>query len=70
MYYAEFIICHYWYCLSINFRFQSEVWESCDDMMQKSMSFNDVAIATVGKNGYRIYFWGMTKLQPDLSEKS
>ena len=39
-------------------------------MMQKSMSFNDVAIATVGKNGYRIYFGGMTKLQPDLSEKS
>ena len=32
------------------------------------MSFNDVAIATVGGNGYRIHFWGMTKLQPDLEK--
>ena len=37
-------------------------------MMQKSMSFNDVAVATVGGNGYRIHFWGRTKLQPDLEK--
>ena len=29
--------------------------------MQKAMSFNDVAIIFVEGNGYKIYFWYMSK---------
>ena len=29
--------------------------------MQKAISFNDVAIISVKENGYRIYFWYMSK---------
>ena len=36
---CECIICHYWYFLGINFRFQPNVCDFCYDMTQKSMSF-------------------------------
>ena len=36
---------------------------SCHDIIQKSKSFNDLDIFTVGKNDYRIHFWDMTKTE-------
>ena len=32
------------------------------DLMQKSMSFNDVTIVYVKENSYRIHFWYMSKV--------
>ena len=31
------------------------------DLMQRAMSFNDVAIIYVKRNAYRIHFWYMSK---------
>ena len=39
-------------------------------MSQKSMSFNHVAIVTVGRNDYRIHFCGMTKCEAVNSMKN
>ena len=45
-------------------------------MIQKSVSFNDVAIVTIGRNDYRIHFWGINKKamnrmkNANVSEKS
>ena len=52
-----------------------QVCNGCHDLMQKAMSFIDVAIASVKGNGYRIYFWYMSKdeaidLLRNLTEKS
>ena len=33
----------------------------CHDLMQKAMSFNDVAIVYVKGSAYRIHFWYMSK---------
>ena len=33
------IICHYWYFLEKNFRFQPELCNGCHDLMLKVMSF-------------------------------
>ena len=33
----------------------------CHDLMQKAISFNDVAIVYVGGSAYRIHFWYMSK---------
>ena len=33
----------------------------CHDLMQKAMSFNDVAIIYVKGSAYRIQFWYMSK---------
>ena len=49
-------VCHYWYFLKINFRFQTKVCNGCHDMTEMSMSLNDVAFVTVGRNDYRIHF--------------
>ena len=43
----ECVICHYWFCLDKKFRFQQEVCNSCHDLTQKVMSYNDVAIVFV-----------------------
>ena len=40
----KFIISHYWHFLWINCRFQQNVCESCHDMSQISMSFNDTTM--------------------------
>ena len=60
----------------MNFRFQPKVCNGFHDMIQKSMSFNDVAIVTIGRNDYRIHFWGINKKvtnrmkNANVSEKS
>ena len=40
----ECIICLDWHFLEVNFKFQPEVCNGCQDLMQKAMNFNDVAI--------------------------
>ena len=57
----ECVICHYWYFLMINFRFQPKVCDGCHDMTQKSMSSYDVVVVTIGENNCRIHFWFMAK---------
>ena len=42
-------------------RFQSKVYNVCNDLMQKALSFNDVAISSVIGNDYSMHFWYMSK---------
>ena len=53
--------CHYWYFKDIGFKYESYLCNGCHDLMQKAMSFNDVAIVYVKGNTYRIYFWYRSK---------
>ena len=46
-------------------------------MTERSMSFNDVAVVTFGRNDYRIHSWNMTRTEAvngiksfDLSQKN
>ena len=54
-------ICHYWYFLDENFNYETYLCNGCHDLMQKAMSFNDVAIVFIKGNDYRIHFWYMSK---------
>ena len=54
-------ICHYWYFKDIRFKYQKYLCNGCHDLMQKAMSFNNVAIVYVKGSTYRIYFWYMSK---------
>ena len=54
-------ICHYWYFLDKNFSCQSCLCNGFHDLMQKGISFNNVAILSVKSNDYRINFWYMSK---------
>ena len=51
-------ICHYWYFKDIDFKYELYLFNG---LMQKAMSFNDVAIVYVKRSAYRIHFWYMSK---------
>ena len=54
-------ICHYWYFKDTGFKYEKYLSNSCHNLMQKSMSFNNVAIVYVKGNAYTIRFWYMSK---------
>ena len=54
-------ICHYCYFKNIGFKYESFLCNGCHNLMQKAMSFNNVAIVYVKGNAYRIHFWYMSK---------
>ena len=54
-------ICHYWYFLDKNFTYEQHLCDGCHDLMQKAMTFNDVAIVSIKGSDYRIHFWYMSK---------
>ena len=54
-------ICHYRFFKDIGFRYEPYLCSGCHDLMQKAMSFNNVAINYVKGNNYRIHFWYMSK---------
>ena len=54
-------ICHYWYFKDIGFKYEPYLCNGCHDLMQKAMSFNDVAIIYVKGSAYRNHCWYMSK---------
>ena len=40
-------ICRYWYFLDKNFTYEQYFCDGCHDLMQKAMSFNNVATVSV-----------------------
>ena len=54
-------ICHYWYFKDIGFKYEQHLCNGCHGLMQKAVSFNDVAIVYVKGSAYRIHFWYMSK---------
>ena len=50
-------ICHYWYFKNIGFKYEPYLCNVCHDLMQKAMSFNNVAVVYVKGSTYRIKFW-------------
>ena len=54
-------ICDYWYFKDTGFKYEKYLCNGCHDLMQKAMSFNNVAIVYVKGSAYRIHFWYMSK---------
>ena len=54
-------ICHYWYFKDIGFKYEKYLCNSYHNLMQKAMSFDNIAIVYVKENAYRIHFWHMSK---------
>ena len=53
----EYDICHYWYFKDTGFKYEKYLCNTCHDLMQKAMSFNNVSIVYVKGSAYRIHFW-------------
>ena len=54
-------IWHYWCFLDKNFSYQPHLCSGCHGLMQKAMSFNDIAIVSIKGDDYRIDFGYMRK---------
>ena len=54
-------IFQYWYFKDIGFKYEKYLCNGCHDLMQKAISFNNVAIVYVKGSAYRIHFWYMSK---------
>ena len=54
-------ICHYWYFKDIDFKYERYFCNGCHHIMQKAISFNNVAIVYVKGSAYRIHFRYMSK---------
>ena len=54
-------ICHYWYFKDIGFKYEKYLCNGCHELIQKAMSFNNVAIVYVKGSAYRIHLWYMSK---------
>ena len=54
-------VCNYWYFKDIGFKYELYLCNGYHDLMQKAMSFNDIAIVYVKGSAYRIRFWYMSK---------
>ena len=54
-------ICHYWYFKDTAFTYEPYLCNGCHDLMQKAISFNDVAFVYVTGSAYRIQFWYLSK---------
>ena len=52
---------HYWYFKDIGFKYEPYLCIGCHDLMQKAMSFTNVAIVYVKRSAYKITFWYMSK---------
>ena len=57
----ELDIFHYWYFKDIGFKYERYLCNGCHDLMQKAMSFNNIAIVNIKGSAYRIHFWYMGK---------
>ena len=54
-------ICHYWCFKDIGFKYEPYLYNVCHDLIQKAISFINVAIVYVKGSAYRIHFWYMSK---------
>ena len=54
-------ICHHQYFKDIGFSYEPYLCNGCHDLMQKAMSFNNIAIVYIKRNAYSIHFWHLSK---------
>ena len=52
-------ICHYWYFKDTGFKYEPYLCNGCHNLMQKAVSFNNIAIVYIKGNAYTIHFWYM-----------
>ena len=57
----KYDICHNWYFKDIGFKYEPYIWNGCHDLMEKAMSFKNIAIVYVKGSANRIHFWHMRK---------
>ena len=48
-------ICHYWNSKDIGFKYEPYVCSGCHGLMQKAVSFNNIAIVYIKRSAFLVY---------------
>ena len=56
-------ICHYWYFLNKEFKFQPYVCNRCHDLLMMSMNLSDIHILNIRSTDYCCIFSGIRKIE-------
>ena len=54
-------ICHHWYFKNLGFKYEPHLCNGCHGLLQKAVSFINIAIVYVKGSAYRTQFWYMSK---------
>ena len=54
-------MCHYWYFKDIGFKYEPYLCNGCHRLLQKAVSFDNIAIVYIKGNAYRIHFLHISK---------
>ena len=57
-------ICHYWYFLNKQFKFQPNVWNGCHDLLMTSMNLSNIVILNIKGADYCCIISGISKSDP------
>ena len=57
----EYMICHYWYFLDLNYTYEPEVCNECHDISMMAYDLKNIAILNVKGIDYRCVIWNMTR---------
>ena len=52
----ECMLCHCWYFKDVGYKFQPYLCNGCHSLMQKVVSFNNIAVVYVKNNAYKYTF--------------
>ena len=62
----EYMLCHYWYFLNKNFSYGPDLCDGCYNIVQKSISFKNIAVVCVKKSVFRICFQDIKKREAKI----
>ena len=60
----ECMLCHYWYCKDVGFRFEPHVSNKCHDVLMTAFEFKNIAILNLKdlkRVDFRSILWGISR---------
>ena len=55
------MLCHYWYCKDVGFKFEPHVCNKCHDVLITAYELKNIAILNVKRGDYRCILWSIGK---------
>ena len=58
------MLCHYWYCKDVGFRFEPHVCNKCHDVLMTAFEFKNIAILNLKdlrRVDFRSILWGISR---------
>ena len=57
----ECMLCHYWYCKDVGFKFELPVCNKCHDVLMTAYELKHTAILNVKEVDFRCILWGISR---------